>query len=112
MTPGPPNPPQQRATGIEQLARCWQCGYLLRGIQSRQCPECGRPFDRADPASMNFAQPMGRLGRWMLAPLGRGVIALAILGLVLICASARWPVEGWRFSLVDLRYYGDVTKWR
>jgi len=27
-------------------ARCAQCGYLLKGLESPRCPECGTPFDR------------------------------------------------------------------
>lgn len=25
-------------------ARCWRCGYLLRGLPERRCPECGERF--------------------------------------------------------------------
>lgn len=25
--------------------RCPFCGYLLHGLPTRRCPECGRPFD-------------------------------------------------------------------
>ncbi len=28
----------------EAGARCEQCGYLLRGLPERRCPECGTPF--------------------------------------------------------------------
>src|SRR5947208_962511 len=55
-----------------QDGRCWGCGYLLRGVESPQCPECGRGFDRADRSTMNFGRPMGRAGRWMVSGLGRG----------------------------------------
>jgi len=51
-------------------AHCWQCGYQLRGVESSICPECGRPFDRAEPSTMNFGRPMGRFAQWTLAPLG------------------------------------------
>lgn len=27
---------------------CRKCGYILDGLDSRRCPECGRPFDPAD----------------------------------------------------------------
>lgn len=30
-------------------ARCLGCGYALRGLEGGVCPECGRPFDPADP---------------------------------------------------------------
>jgi hypothetical protein len=31
---------------------------------------------------------------------------------VAICSTARWPLAGWSFSLVDLRYYADIRAWR
>ena len=31
--------------------RCSQCGYDLRGLESRQCPECGEAFDPCDEAT-------------------------------------------------------------
>jgi hypothetical protein len=27
---------------------CLDCGYMLIGLSKDRCPECGRPFDRAD----------------------------------------------------------------
>ena len=31
--------------------RCLGCGHALVGIRSRECPECGHPFDPSDPDS-------------------------------------------------------------
>jgi hypothetical protein len=28
--------------------KCLGCGYSLRSLQARTCPECGRPFDLSD----------------------------------------------------------------
>jgi hypothetical protein len=43
---------------------CPHCAYNLRGVQSVNCPECGRPFDRAALASVRlpWAQRQ-RIGR-------------------------------------------------
>ena len=37
---------------------------------------------------------------------------IALAGCAAILATTRWPVDGWRFSLVDLRYYGRIWSWR
>jgi hypothetical protein len=39
---------------------CWDCDYSLDGLIETRCPECGRPFDENDAASMNF----GGSGAW------------------------------------------------
>jgi len=31
--------------------------------------------------------------------------------MLLVLVTARWPERGWRFSLMDLRYYGRVWEW-
>ncbi len=37
---------QRRRRGL-----CAECGYLLRGLPTARCPECGRPFDLDDPTT-------------------------------------------------------------
>lgn len=40
---------QTRLRGILQAAQgmlCPGCGYNLTGVESGECPECGRPYDR------------------------------------------------------------------
>jgi hypothetical protein len=39
---------------------CLGCGYDLRGIQARKCPECGRGFDPDDPWTMKVRRPPPR----------------------------------------------------
>lgn len=39
---------------------CLGCGYILNGITSSTCPECGRQFDGADAATMRVADALGR----------------------------------------------------
>lgn len=36
-----------------QTSSCFNCRYPLDGIESRQCPECGRPFDPDDAGTFN-----------------------------------------------------------
>jgi len=39
------------STSIPDTAVCLGCGYSLRGLPKPVCPECGREFDPADPAT-------------------------------------------------------------
>jgi hypothetical protein len=93
-------------------ARCWQCGYPLRDLPADRCPECGRPFDPAAPATMNFGRPMGRLARAALAPLGRSPLLISVLAAGLVWSTVRAPVPGWRFALIDLLFYARAWDWR
>ena len=78
--------------------RCKSCGYSLRNLQGERCPECGRAFDAADPASYapECKEPIQRSGvarvhlavavwplLWLLFPYGAFVVGRASLG--------RWP---------------------
>jgi hypothetical protein len=54
----------------EAVGSCWECGYALRGLESRRCPECGRPFDPDDPATMNMGREVGWLAAWLMRPPG------------------------------------------
>jgi len=53
-------------TPAEQVAPpaslCWECGYPLHGLPTPRCPERGRPFDPANPATMNLGRHVGVLG--------------------------------------------------
>jgi hypothetical protein len=55
---------------VEPVGFCWECGYSLRGLASRRCPECGRPFDPADETTMNMGQEVGWVARWLMRPPG------------------------------------------
>lgn len=55
---------------VEVEATCWECGYSLRGLASRRCPECGRPFDPADRTTVNTGQVVGPVTRWLMSPPG------------------------------------------
>jgi hypothetical protein len=79
---------------IPQIGGCLGCGYDLRGLTSRQCPECGRAFNPADPATMGpRGLRLGPIGRWATSRVGwaawvfTGGILLAILW------HARFPHE-------------------
>jgi hypothetical protein len=68
---------------VEPVGFCWECGYSLRGLASRRCPECGRPFDPADETTMNMGQEVGWVARWLMRPPGWPMYAL-LAGAVLV----------------------------
>ena len=55
---------------------------------------------------------MGRWGPWMVGRLERWPIVLSFAGALLVLWTTRWPVEGWRFSLLDMKFYGKLGEWR
>jgi hypothetical protein len=38
------------------LGNCRQCGYPLFRLTVPRCPECGKPFDPDDPATLRFSR--------------------------------------------------------
>lgn len=74
-----------------QNAFCLGCGYSLRNLPSQTCPECGRPFDPADPRTMSLGHPLRPWQRWLLRPTGWPMIALAVLGTAGLAYLSRWP---------------------
>jgi hypothetical protein len=56
-----------------------------------QCPECGTPFDPADPATVNTGRPLGRLSRMLLSPPGRPTWMLTALTALLTLWLFRLP---------------------
>jgi hypothetical protein len=73
----PPTPP---AIAAPESATCLGCGYALRGLSSRHCPECGRAFDPADPMTMRTPERLDRAlrrARWW-APLAAWVATIFV----------------------------------
>jgi hypothetical protein len=78
----------QTDTAPDTVGSCWECGYALRGLESRRCPECGRPFDPADETSTNRGHTIGPLVRWLMSPPGWPtylLLAAAVLASVWAC---------------------------
>src|SRR5882724_2648295 len=76
---------------------CWDCDYCLRGLIESRCPECGRPFDENDPASMNFgaAGPVARFVRKVWAifkPILVLGVCLGICWLTYILTEGQLPL--------------------
>ncbi len=67
------------------------CGYDLRGLpaSTTRCPECGRPFDPADPKTYR-SRPLRRWLRYVK----RAALGLAAL-LVILAGTWGWFFWGW-----------------
>jgi hypothetical protein len=77
-------------------AVCLTCGYPLRDLVSRACPECGRAFDPVD--RLTFGLPARELGR-PLEPPGRvtNLTALVLTALAVVDFSSP---GSWMFGCV------------
>src|SRR5690349_5138599 len=63
-------------------AYCERCDYLLIGLGENRCPECGHPFDPADPGTFHTTSRRERLRdevRRKLLPLGMAGAAVCLL---------------------------------
>jgi hypothetical protein len=72
---------------------CLACGYILAGSPSARCPECGRTFDPADPATFR-ATPPTRAATWRRW-LGRSLLVIALATLA-YGALVGWLWRDWR----------------
>ena len=95
------------STPRTHAAFCLGCGYSLRELPARRCPECGRPFDPADLRSMSLGHPLRPWQRWLLRPTGWPTIALALLGTAALAYLSRWP----RLSPEPLSVLLDEFHW-
>jgi hypothetical protein len=79
---------QTSGPGVPELPRgasCLECGYLLWGLSSSRCPECGRPFDPSDARSFRVGAKRAFKWWWKQPPLWTSVAACV---LVFVWASA------------------------
>jgi len=69
-------------TAVERGRYCRSCGYPLFGLETRECPECGRSFDAVNRRTTDPYPGFSRYRRWTVAVLCAfaatvaGVIAL------------------------------------
>lgn len=96
----------------DDVGLCWGCGYSLRGIESRRCPECGREFDPADVRSTNRGRVMGRVGRALIRPVSPLLVLLGLVASVLVLVVSRMPVYGLHGWFVDVPYYLKWGDWK
>ena len=53
---------------IPESARCWGCGYSLRGLGENRCPECGRGFEPRDRRSFRYDGSRRWWVDWLTSP--------------------------------------------
>lgn len=92
--------------GLPNAGLCQQCDYSLIGLDVPRCPECGRAFDPADPATVNMGRPLGRVGRWLLRPVGWPTYLVA--GLISALWMYSWALPNGSFGLWVLASYASM----
>lgn len=101
---------------VDQHIYCLECKYDLFGLRTFTCPECGRPFDPADPKTWlkDLRHPFvtfltskraRRIALWTGIP----ILLLAIIELGAdcgrhgrICVLCGATVEGWHFGFLGI----------
>src|SRR5438128_3659245 len=75
----------------DRLGLCLACNYSLHGLPMPRCPECGREFDPADPATMNMGRELTPAMKWLLGPLRWPISAVTVCSLLFALWAARLP---------------------
>jgi hypothetical protein len=107
---------------------CTACGYDLRGLPEHACPECGRPFDPADPQTWGghraaLYRRLARYAGWLcvlialipamigatLLAIGRQDLSIMIRLWVYACAPLTLVLCAW---FVCLTGAGRLPRWR
>jgi hypothetical protein len=74
---------------------CRQCGYQLTGLSANRCPECGRPFDPANPRTFRQHPRAWLIRRWARRIAWTAAILALCLGIPM-SAVLGWFYSGWR----------------
>lgn len=87
------------------LMRCLECNYILSGLKSQVCPECGAAFDPSNPATYRSerGEPTARHIAIGLALLAFVTDAIAVL------VGMSEGGAGWAFSFPCLLANGFLT---
>ena len=97
--------PNQRAIPPSEEIFCIACGYPLRRIPSRRCPECGRPFDPNDARTVSVGRPLRRWQRALLRPVGWipiSIAAWATICLIYLGGRPHFAPEPWSVFVQEL----------
>jgi len=69
------------------IGNCKTCGYPLLRLPKPRCPECGAPFDPADPTTMDYNRPSWAkfvqkpvtFRMWLPAIVSFAILAIAVV---------------------------------
>ncbi len=72
--------PKMTSDDTEKFAskRCLKCAYVLDALKSRKCPECGHPFDPADPSTFRTGARHDK-NRWIVVSMYLTPLAITFL---------------------------------
>ena len=83
---GEDNPARDRP-----LPRCQRCDYVLLGAPADVCPECGESFNLRDPATFHARQPLGPVGRLLIASAGWKSMIVVLLTCLVLSWVFKYP---------------------
>ena len=101
------NPAHANRTFFEDFV-CSDCGYSLQGLADNRCPECGEPFNPADPRTYG---PHVRKHRWLngladpvqAAIFGTEAAAIVVAGQAYSPEDMPgWAEVGWLLAILGL----------
>lgn len=92
---------------MSDAPRCLECYYTLYGLENPRCPECGRPFDLADPTTYTTRPPFVRWQLWL-----PGFVLAVISGLVVTLLLLATGVVGAALTLAVPFSVGSLLGYR
>ena len=75
------------------MPRCLGCGYSLLGLTLHRCPECGKPFDPANPKTMLLPGAIGPIAYVLLRPVNKSIRILAWIATALLLLGYPYTVD-------------------
>jgi hypothetical protein len=99
-------------TATEQdvhVGLCWECGYALNGLPTPRCPECGRAFDPANPATMNMGRHVGGLAGRLLRPPGWPLYTMTAVAVLLSLWAACFPMPPGQIAPMLMHVWRGAT---
>ena len=95
-------------TQLADSPRCLDCAYCLFGLTEPRCPECGRPFDLADPSTYSTKPPLIRWRLWLPGLLLAIGLGLAIFLVITVAGLG----IGWAATLATPVCIGSILGYR
>lgn len=99
---------KEKQQELDTVPQCIDCAYCLHGLDDTRCPECGRPFDRKDPATFTRRPPLVRWRLW-LPGLALSVVCGVLIYLTIIIAVGE---IGWAVTFAIPTAIGAIVGYR